>query len=79
MVRRTYETGELTRSEIFQRNERIKSVSSLCVNLGTALLVAGAARWFYTAIDEYTMLWLISGPVVIWSGLHILALLEAEI
>ena len=78
MGQRTYETGEITRSELLQKNERIKAASSLCLNVGTALVIAGAGRWFYTAIDQYTILWLYVGPIVIWSGLHILTLLEAE-
>jgi hypothetical protein len=78
MPRRTYKIDELTRSEILQRNEKIKAVSGLCVNVGAALVIAGAGRWFYTAIDQYTIFWLVVGPVVIWSGLHALTLLEAE-
>ena len=78
MVRRKYETGEITRSEILTKNERIKAISGLCVNVGTALVIAGAGRWFYTCLDIYTILWLIVGPVVVWSGLHVLTLLEAE-
>jgi hypothetical protein len=56
MARRKYEAGELTRSEILQRNERIKALSGLCKTFGVALAIAGAGRWFYTAFDEYTLL-----------------------
>jgi len=75
---RGYRGTEPTKAEILQWNERVKAVSGLCINVGTALLVAGAARWFYTVVDIYTILWLIVGPVVIWSGLHALTLLESE-
>lgn len=78
MGQRTYEAGELTRSEILRDNERIKAISGLCVNVGTALVIAGAGRWFYTAVDAYTILWLLVGPVIVWTGLHVLTLLEAE-
>ena len=78
MARREYEAGEVTRSEILQRNERIKAVSGLCVNVGTALVIAGVGRWFYTAFDIYTILWLVVGPIVVWTGLHVLTLMEAE-
>ena len=78
MARREYEARDLTRSEILQRNERIKGASGLCLNIGTALVIAGVGRWFYTAFDQYTILWLAIGPVVIWTGLHVLTLLESE-
>jgi hypothetical protein len=78
MVQRDYDMGEITRSEILQRNERIKAISGLCINAGSALVIAGAARWFYTAFDIYTILWLVVGSVVVWSGLHVLTLLESE-
>lgn len=78
MVRRSYQSGEVTRSEILQRNERIKALSGLCKTFGTALVIAGAGRWFYTRVDGYTIFWLVTGAVLIWSGLHILTLLEAE-
>jgi hypothetical protein len=78
MARRTYAAGEITRSELLQRNEQIKSVSGLCTTFGTGLVIAGAGRWFYTGVDGYTIFWLVIGPVVIWSGLHVLTLLEAE-
>lgn len=78
MARRDYEVSEVTRSEILQRNERIKAVSSVCRNFGTALIIAGFGRWFYVAFDEYTMLWFVSGSVLIWSALHVLTLLESE-
>ena len=70
--------GEVSRSEILQSNERIKSLSNLCSNFGTALTIAGAARWFYSGFDLHVLLWLIGGPLLIWSGLHFLTLLEAE-
>jgi hypothetical protein len=78
MARRDYEAGDLTRSEILQRNETIKAISGLCVNVGSALVIAGAGRWFYAELDEYTILWLCVGCVVVWTGLHVLTLLEAE-
>jgi hypothetical protein len=78
MVNRTYEVGELTRSEVFQRNERIKALSGLCKTFGTALVIAGAGRWFYAEFDGYTIFWFVIGAMLLWSSLHILTLLEAE-
>lgn len=77
MGQRTYLLGELTRSEILQRNEKVKAVFGMCVNVGTALAIAGAGRWFCTAVDLYTIFWLCIGPIVAWTGLHALTLLEA--
>ena len=78
MARRTYDDGGPSRSEVLQRNERIKALSGLCRTFGTALVIAGAGRWFYSAFDEYTILWLLIGALLLWSSLHILTLLEAE-
>ena len=78
MAQRSYARSEVTRSEVLQKNERIKSMSSLCANVGAALMIAGSGRWFYTAIDGNTILRLLVGPVLIWIGLQILSLLEAE-
>lgn len=43
---RTYEPNDYARSELLQRNEKIKAGSLFCNNAGLALLVAGVARWF---------------------------------
>ena len=64
--------------QILQQNEGIKAVSGLCMSLGTALMIAGTGRWFYTAVDGHTSLWLVVGPEMIWSGLQVLTLLETE-
>jgi hypothetical protein len=75
---RTYDGAELSRSEILQRNERIKALSGLCKTFGSALVIAGAGRWFYAAFDEYIILWLLIGALLLWSSLHVLVLLESE-
>lgn len=43
---RSYDPGLSTPSEVLQRNEKIKAISSFMNNAGLALLVAGVARWF---------------------------------
>ena len=43
---RSYEPGLSTPSEVLQRNEKIKAISSFMNNAGLALLVGGVARWF---------------------------------
>jgi hypothetical protein len=43
---RTYDSADYSHSELLQRNEKIKAVSTFCNNAGLALLIAGVARWF---------------------------------
>ena len=43
---RSYDPGLSTPSEVLQRNEKIKAISSFMNNAGLALLVASVARWF---------------------------------
>lgn len=67
-----------TRSEVLQRNEQIKAVSTLLTNFGSALGAAGAARWALQAFDDQVVLWILSGAALIWTGVKLLTLLEAE-
>ena len=69
---------EKSRSEILRRNEQIKAMSTLGMNLGTALLIAGSGRWFFERFDEHVIFWLTLGSFVIWLGVKGLILLEAE-
>jgi hypothetical protein len=69
---------ERSRSELLQRNEQIKAMSTLGMNLGTALLIAGSGRWFFERFDEHVIFWLALGAVVIGVGVKGLVLLEAE-
>jgi hypothetical protein len=78
-VPREWKVDEKSRSEVLQRNEQIKAASSLMGNAGLALAAAGAGRWFFEGLDENALLWLLSGPGVIWIGVKLLTLLEAEI
>jgi len=49
---------EKSRSELVQRNEQVKAMSSLAGNGGLALFAAGLGRWFFEKLDENVMLWL---------------------
>lgn len=55
---------ERSRSELLQRNEQVKAMSTLGMNLGTALIIAGAGRWFFERFDEHVMFWLTLGSLV---------------
>lgn len=69
---------ERSRSQLLQRNEQIRALSTLGMNLGTALLIAGSGRWFFDRFDEHVIFWLALGSVVIGVGVKGLVLLEAE-
>jgi hypothetical protein len=67
-----------SRSRRFQRNEQLKATSNLAGNAGLALLAAGLGRWFFGTLDRNAVLWLIDGVAILWVGLMLLTLLEAE-
>lgn len=68
----------VSRSLRLQRNEQVKAVSALAGNGGLALFAAGLGRWFFMTLDEHAILWLLDGAVIIWVGVMVLTLLEAE-
>jgi hypothetical protein len=68
----------LSRSETLQRNEQIKALSTFGNNAGLALIAAGSARWFSVALDGFAIAWSLGGLALIWSGIHILTLLESD-
>lgn len=70
--------NDRTCSETVQTNERVKLISSILSNLGTALIATSVARWFLTDFDAFVFIWLVGSAVLIWSGWHILTMLEAE-
>ena len=56
---------EKSRSELLQRNEQVKAVSSLTGNAGLALVVAGFGRWFLEGFDDFVIFWLLAGAGLI--------------
>ncbi len=70
---------EMSRSEILQRNEQVKAASNLAGNAGLALAAAGSGRWFIEGVDENAMFWLLAGAGLMWAGVKVLTLLDAEI
>lgn len=65
-------------SETLRANEWFKAVSGVATNLGSALVAAAFGRWFLVGFDLFVFQWLVAGPMVIWSGLHVLTRLEAD-
>lgn len=47
-------------------------------NLGSVLLAATLARWFATGFDPFVLAWLVVAIMLIWSGVHVLTVLEAN-
>lgn len=41
-------------------------------------MAAAFGRWFLVGFDLFVFQWLVAGPMVIWSGLHVLTRLEAD-
>jgi hypothetical protein len=69
---------EGSRSDLLQRNEQVKAVSTLAGNAGLALAAAGFGRWFLENLDEFVMFWLLCSAALIWTGVKVLIMLEAE-
>jgi hypothetical protein len=67
-----------SRSEIVQRNEQVKAVSTLMGNAGLTLAATGLGRWFLLGLDEFVILWLLLSAALIWTGVKVLMMLEAE-
>jgi hypothetical protein len=67
-----------SRSELLQRNEQVKAVSSLMGNAGLTLAATGLGRWFLLGLDESVMVWLLFSAALIWTGVKALIMLEAE-
>ena len=68
-----------SRSELLQRNEQVKAVSSVARTAGFALVASGAGQWFLEGLDGNVMLWLLVGSGTIWAGVTVLVLLEVEV
>jgi hypothetical protein len=70
-----------SRSAIIRANERIKYLSSFGLNAGSALLIAALGTWFVKGLngfDAYILIGLVISGLSLWSGFHILTMLEAE-
>lgn len=78
---RTYDPSLYAPSEILQRNEKIKAISTFANNAGLALLATGVARWFDPGkdLDEATIAALCVGVLGVALSVAVCELLkEAE-
>jgi hypothetical protein len=65
-------------SKTLRSNERFKAASGAVINLGSALLAGAFGRWFLVGFDPYVFQWLVTSAMMIWSGLHLLDMLETD-
>jgi hypothetical protein len=61
-----------------QTNERLKATSGIIINLGSALVASGAARWFLSGLDPWVAGWIIFGATAMVAGVQLLAFLSPE-
>lgn len=65
--------------EIVRANARVNAWSNTFMNLGSALVAADAYRVFVQVIaDLVTALWTLGAALLIFTGLKVLGLLEAD-
>ncbi|MGZ3172308.1 MAG: hypothetical protein ACXU61_05205 [Croceibacterium sp.] len=65
-------------TRILVANERTKALSSVVVNLGTALTAASFAKgWADGEIGAVAVVWFVFGVVAISLGVHMLRFLES--
>lgn len=65
-------------SETLRANEWYKGASGVLTNLSSVLVAAAFGRWFVVGFDPFVFLWLVGGGLGLWSGLHLLTVLEAD-
>ena len=71
-------TNERSRAATLRANDRIRFFSTVCGNLGAALLATAIGRWFLTGFDLFALLWLLVSVGLMWMGWYVLTMLEAE-
>ena len=64
--------------DILRANARLKAASTVTINLGSALVAAGAGRWIALSFDPFVPIWLVGGATIIWAGIYMLSGLELE-
>lgn len=78
VINRVYETEEKYRAAVRRDNEMVKTISTVLANLGTLLMGAAAARWFYTSADWIDGLWFLGAFGLIFVGILVLNALQGE-
>ena len=69
----------MTDPEVVRNNARVNALSGLFMNLGGALIAADAYRVFVQVIADLTTgLWTLGALLIIFTGLKLLSLLEAD-
>ena len=66
-------------SELLIMNERLKAIAGVLLNLGTAMLVAVAAKlWSSNRVDWEGATWLLASMALFFAGYKTLLLLQAD-
>jgi hypothetical protein len=66
------------RSQILQKNEKAKALSTMVGNLGTALSVAGFGTLWLNGLAPWPIVWIAFGFSTMMFALQLLSDLEAE-
>ena len=59
-------------------NEKLKVLSSVVANLGTGLFATAVARWFFTGLDGWAIIWIVFGLTGIGMAIQLMSFLEPE-
>jgi hypothetical protein len=53
-------------------------MASITANSGSVLGAAAIGRWFLLGFDGFALIWIVAAIMLIWSGVHLLTMLQAE-
>jgi hypothetical protein len=69
---------ERTATERLRSNEKLKVLSTVITNLGTALFAAAFGRFFLSGPDGWVPVWIVFGATGIAMGIQLMSWLESE-
>jgi hypothetical protein len=69
---------EEIRAEILRGNERVKALSAVMCNLGTALFAFGVATAWMDVSDPWSALYIVVAIALTWAGIGALKALVPE-
>lgn len=69
-------TGESTRSQVLQDNERIKHAATAVTAWANALVIASGGKWALGGFDAYVLLWAMCALSLLWAASQSLTMLE---
>jgi hypothetical protein len=69
---------ERTATERLRANEKLKVLSTVITNLGTALFASAFGRLFLSGPDGWVPVWIVFGTTAIAMGIQLMSWLESE-